>query len=87
MTRVVVRIDRVVLESATAADRPRYQLVEELAEAVREQITQAYAVHRPASGSAYRVRVAAPDATMNGLARAVVSGMAAASANHGGRGR
>jgi hypothetical protein len=87
MTRVVVRIDRVVLESATLAGQSRHHFAEELAEAVREQVTRAYAARRPAAGSAYRIRVAVPDATANGLARAVVSGMAAAPANHGGQPR
>lgn len=76
MTRVVLHIDRVVLESGS-----RQEFLDALAEAVRHAMAGSPA-GRPSRRR--RLSVEAADGSMPGLARAVVSGIRGA-AGGGGR--
>ncbi|MFI7132184.1 hypothetical protein ACIBQ1_41360 [Nonomuraea sp. NPDC050153] len=72
MTRVVLHIDRVVLDSAGPS---RQELIDALAEAVRRDLAGGPAQPAPKPARRRRMSVDAADGSTPGLARAVVAGI------------
>ncbi|MFF4618988.1 hypothetical protein [Nonomuraea jabiensis] len=72
MTRIVLHIDRVVLESA---GHSRQELIDALAEAVRRELADGTAEPAPQPARRRRLSVDAADGSTPGLAQAVVAGI------------
>jgi hypothetical protein len=84
MTHIVLRIDRVVLDTATATGRPRAELVENFVDALRHELTAGLQPDRGSldvptdarhGRSVHGIAVTAPDTSLGAVAAAVTNGI------------